>query len=170
MMVELSTITEGKMQHNEIHIPETQARTDKELETGSMVVPLPPRPPKSPDSTPKHTVVMNPHEPRIPEWPQPTAKTKMQWAPTRNIEEGLHQSLKHKPKPNRGQAAHPRPQASAQNGDKLFRKASYEEDPIALLYRGSTFPVTRGADSSLQAPSSKVGVKKASVFIHGIQM
>lgn len=60
MMVELSTITEGKMQHNEIHIPETQARTDKELETGSMVVPLPPRPPKSPDSTPKHTVVMNP--------------------------------------------------------------------------------------------------------------
>lgn len=89
MMVELSTITEGKMQHNEIHIPETQARTDKELETGSMVVPLPPRPPKSPDSTPKHTVVMNPHEPRIPEWPQPTAKTKMQWAPTRNTEEGL---------------------------------------------------------------------------------
>lgn len=75
----------------------------------------------------------------------------MQWAPTRNIEEGLHQSLKHKPKPNRGQAAHPGPQASAQNGDKLFRKASYEEDLIALLYRGSTFPVTRGADSSLQA-------------------
>lgn len=168
-MVELSTITEGKMQHNEIHIPETQARTDKELETGSMVVPLPPRPPKSPDSTPKHTVVMNP-EFQSGHNLQPTAKTKMQWAPTRNIEEGLHQSLKHIPKPNRGQAAHPGPQASAQNGDKLFWKASYEEDLIALLYRGSTFPVTRGADSSIQAPSSKVGVKKASVFIHGIQM
>lgn len=55
MTAEPSTITEGKMHHNEIHIPETQARTDKELETGSMVVPLPPRPPKSPDSEHQRT-------------------------------------------------------------------------------------------------------------------